>query len=51
MVSDENFIFHMCIPCDKTFSFYKGHPSSSKSNINVKFFSKQDLTLAITFEF
>ena len=36
MVSERAFIFHMCIPCIKTFLWYEcqDHLSRSRSNIN-----------------
>ena len=33
MVSDRTFIFHMCIPCDKTFLLVP----SSRSSVKVKY--------------
>ena len=43
MVCDKSFIFHMCIPCGKTFSF-QGKSQISRSTLGKK------STLVITFE-
>ena len=48
-VSDRAFIFHMCIPCDKTFPLIPKFLTSWPWPWPLTYFSKT-LTLAITFE-
>ena len=54
MVRDTTFIFHMCIPCGKTFvSFYGTKVKAicqDQGQISSSILKKKTLTLAITFE-